>query len=109
MAKKSKLLSALDRYKGLDYELERQRKMQKQAEKRKRTKLVKRVNGAEESGREDGDVERTIDNGESYGEDGAHHAEVDSDNEGWETEEEDEEEDEENEDEVMVYTCCEDH
>ncbi|KLJ09534.1 hypothetical protein EMPG_15060 [Blastomyces silverae] len=36
MVKKSKLLSALDAHKGRDYELERQKKLQKAAERRKR-------------------------------------------------------------------------
>ncbi|ODH53144.1 hypothetical protein GX48_00680 [Paracoccidioides brasiliensis] len=39
MAKKSKLLLALDAHKGRNYELERQKKLQKAAEKRKRTKV----------------------------------------------------------------------
>ena len=39
MAKGSKLLSALDRYKGKDHKQEHQKKLQKQAEKRKRAKL----------------------------------------------------------------------
>lgn len=38
MAKKSKLLSALDAHKNRDYGLERQKKMQKSAEKKKRAK-----------------------------------------------------------------------
>lgn len=38
MAKGSKLLSALDRYKGVDHKLEHQKKLQKQAEKRKRSR-----------------------------------------------------------------------
>lgn len=40
MAKKSKLLSALDAHKNRDYGLERQKKMQKAAEKKKRAKNV---------------------------------------------------------------------
>ncbi|KAL8695781.1 MAG: hypothetical protein Q9224_003167, partial [Gallowayella concinna] len=38
MAKKSRLLSALDAHKNLDHSLERQKKLQKQAAKRKRSK-----------------------------------------------------------------------
>jgi len=38
MAKDRTLKAALDRYKGVDYKLEKQKKLQKQAEKRKRTK-----------------------------------------------------------------------
>lgn len=36
MAKKSKLLAALDAHKGKDYKIEKQKKFQKQAAKRKR-------------------------------------------------------------------------
>ena len=38
MAKKSKLLAALDAHKGRDYKVEKQKKQQKQAEKKKRLK-----------------------------------------------------------------------
>ena len=38
MAKKGKLLAALDAHKGRDYKLEKQKKQQKQAAKQKRTK-----------------------------------------------------------------------
>lgn len=38
MAKKGKLLVALDAHKGRDYELEKQKKQQKQAAKKKRAK-----------------------------------------------------------------------
>lgn len=38
MAKKSKLLAALDAHKGKDYKLEKQKILQKKAEKRKKTK-----------------------------------------------------------------------
>ena len=38
MAKKSKLLAALDAHKGRNYELERQKSLQKKAEKRKKAK-----------------------------------------------------------------------
>lgn len=49
MAKKSKLLSALDAHKNRDYELERQKKLQKAAEKKKRAKRV-------EAGEDEGEV-----------------------------------------------------
>lgn len=39
MVKKSKLLSALDAHKGRDFYKERQKKLQKAAEKKKRAKL----------------------------------------------------------------------
>ena len=97
MAKKSKLLNALDRYKGVDYELERQKKMQKQAEKKKRAKLEKAVNGVDASGRGNGIYGRTMNNEENV--------QADFDNDVWETEEEEEEEDE-NEDEAMVFIYC---
>ena len=38
MAKRSKLLAALDAHKGVNHKLENQKKQQKQAEKRKRSK-----------------------------------------------------------------------
>ena len=38
MARKGKLLAALDAHKGRDYRLEKQKKQQKQAAKKKRTK-----------------------------------------------------------------------
>ncbi|MCJ1478801.1 rRNA-processing protein and EBNA1-binding protein ebp2 [Lambiella insularis] len=40
MARKSKLLAALDAHKGRDYKLEKQKSLQKKAEKRKRSKQV---------------------------------------------------------------------
>ncbi|KAG9811495.1 hypothetical protein KCU68_g20611, partial [Aureobasidium melanogenum] len=39
MAKGSKLLAALDREKGVNHKLERQKKQQKAAEKRKRSRV----------------------------------------------------------------------
>ena len=48
MAKKSKLLAALDAHKGVDHELERQKKLQKQAARRKRSKAASKLrNGGE--------------------------------------------------------------
>jgi len=38
MAKKSKLLAALDTHKGRDYKLEKQKKLQKQAGRRKKSR-----------------------------------------------------------------------
>ncbi|KAM5444362.1 rRNA-processing protein EBP2 [Microsporum ferrugineum] len=52
MAKKSKLLSALDAHKGRNFELERQKKLQKEASKRKNDKQLK---NAEEEGEENAD------------------------------------------------------
>lgn len=51
MAKKSKLLSALDAHKGRNFELEHQRKLQKAAHKRKEKQLKKA--GDEEEEKED--------------------------------------------------------
>lgn len=45
MAKKSKLLTALDEHKGVDHKLEKQKKLQKQAAKRKRLREQKNLNG----------------------------------------------------------------
>ncbi|KIW40192.1 uncharacterized protein PV06_07410 [Exophiala oligosperma] len=56
MAKKSKLLAALDRHKGRDYEAEKRQKLVKTAEKRKRQKVQEKgeeVGDSEESGPED--------------------------------------------------------
>ena len=47
MAKKGKLLAALDAHKGRDYKLEKQKKLQKQAERRKRLKTVEQVSGSD--------------------------------------------------------------
>lgn len=55
MAKKSKLLAALDAHKGRDYKLEKQKKLQKQAERRKKAKTAEQVSSsdnAEENGAE---------------------------------------------------------
>ncbi|KAJ9629464.1 rRNA-processing protein EBP2 [Taxawa tesnikishii (nom. ined.)] len=65
MAKGSKLKQALDRYKGVDHKLEKQKKQQKQAEKRKRAKagdekdteiLEEAVEKAEEAAEEPAEV-----------------------------------------------------
>lgn len=55
MAKKSKLLSALDAQKGWIYKLEKQKMLQKQAEKRKQVKTAKAASDAE--GAKEGSVE----------------------------------------------------
>ncbi|KAK2744411.1 rRNA-processing protein and EBNA1-binding protein ebp2 [Myotisia sp. PD_48] len=66
MAKKSKLLSALDAHKGRDFDLERQKKLRKAAEKKKRSKGADKdagedtVNGDEQAANDsesDGGVE----------------------------------------------------
>ena len=49
MARKSKLLAALDAHKGRDFMLEKQKKLQKQAEKRKRLKTVEKSPDADNS------------------------------------------------------------
>ncbi len=53
MAKKSKLLAALDAHKGRDYKLEKQKKFQKQADKRKKSRPPPQQLEAENE-REDG-------------------------------------------------------
>ena len=50
MAKKSKLLAALDAHKGRDYNLENQTQLQKQAERRKKSKVSKDASDAESTG-----------------------------------------------------------
>ena len=111
MAKKSKLLNALDRYKGVDHELERQKKMQKQAERRKRA----RREGMADDG--DGDVDmmdqdghvgksQGMLNGNKDSHDGVEDLEGDSGSEDWETEDDEDEDVEdvdEDEDEDMVW------
>jgi hypothetical protein len=52
MAKKSKLLSALDAHKNRDYGLERQKKLQKAAEKKKKARRVEDGDDDEEEGNE---------------------------------------------------------
>ncbi|SLM38306.1 Eukaryotic rRNA processing [Lasallia pustulata] len=75
MAKKSKLLAALDAQKGRDFKKEHHKKMQKQAERRKKTKPV--LDGASED--------------ESEAASGAQvdgtSAQLDAESEGWETDE----------------------
>ena len=57
MAKKSKLLAALDAHKGVDHELERQKKLQKQAARRKRSRAAAKLrNGGPANGEVDAEV-----------------------------------------------------
>lgn len=51
MVKKSKLLAALDAHKGKDYKLEKQKILQKKAEKRKKTKQREQSEDTEEGER----------------------------------------------------------
>lgn len=48
MARKSKLLAALYAHKGGDYKVEKQKKMQKEAEKRKRSRATRDKSNGEE-------------------------------------------------------------
>ncbi|KAM3416469.1 hypothetical protein BST61_g8064 [Cercospora zeina] len=58
MAKALKLKAALDRQKGVDHKLEKQKKKQKEAEKRKRAKQSKdEADGGEEEGEEGDEVD----------------------------------------------------
>ena len=50
MVKKSKLLAALDAHKGRDYKLEKQKELQKRAEKRKKSKETVQSSNAEDEG-----------------------------------------------------------
>ena len=52
MAKKSKLFAALDEHRGIDHKLEKQKKLQKQAAKRRRSK--EQENGSTKLGQFDG-------------------------------------------------------
>jgi len=87
MAKKSKLLKALDNEKGVDYQKQHQKKLQKQAGKRKRSKdvsqeeVIAEADGVNEDGEQDivlGDAP-AVSNG--LGADG------EEEEEGWETDE----------------------
>lgn len=51
MVKKSKLLAALDAHKGKDYKLEKQKMLQRKAEKRKKTKHPEQSEDAEKEGK----------------------------------------------------------
>ncbi len=52
MAKDHKLKAALDRHKGVDHKLDRQKKLQKAGEKRNRSKRLKTSHGGEDAGDE---------------------------------------------------------
>lgn len=77
MGEKRKLLAALDAYKGRDVKAERQKKLRKQAEKRKKAKQGDDISG-EESGN-DSSNDRVDTNALEEG--------VSMDGDGWETEE----------------------
>ncbi len=105
MAKKgSKLLSALDNHKGRNYQLEHQKKLQKQAEKRKRAKREAHAGTDEDLEQiSKGPVEKLETEGEQRNGESAHEQEQGTQPNGevgvevaeqWET---DEEEDEVNE------------
>lgn len=77
MGEKRKLLAALDAHRGRNVKLERQKKLQKQAEKKKKLKHQQRItNDVDASGAEDGGVEIA-----------GVEEEVAVNNDGWETEE----------------------
>lgn len=76
MAKKSKLLAALDAHQGRDFKKEHQKKMQKQAARRKKSKPE---SGASESGDETEGRPKVHDT----------FAPLDAESEGWETDESD--------------------
>lgn len=59
MVKKSKLLAALDAHKGKDYKLEKQKILQKKAEKRKKTKQREQSEDTEE-GEEKPEAKKSI-------------------------------------------------
>lgn len=73
MAKKSKLLAALEAHKGKDYKLEKQKILQKKAEKRKKTKQREQSKDTEEG-------EKTPEDKESI-------VQPDAVSEGWESDE----------------------
>jgi rRNA-processing protein EBP2 len=74
MAKKSKLLAALDAHKGRNYELERQKGLQKKAEKRKNAQVAA-------TSLEDEALFKDNVQGNGSG------SQLEEDNEGWESEE----------------------
>jgi len=79
MAKKGKLLTALDAHKRRNYELERQKSLQKKAQKRKNAKLAA----------------NSLDEVEDNGEANSSAAQLEEDSEGWESEGSED-----------VRTCC---
>lgn len=74
MAKKSKLLAALDAHKGTDFKKEHQKKLQKQAERRKKTNPVDDASEGEIEAADGAQVHNTS-------------AQLDAESEGWETDE----------------------
>ena len=82
MAKKSKLLAALDAHKGRDFKKERQKKLQKQAERRKKTKSVEK--GSDDESGSGGESESGQAGGAQVGDTPA---QLDTESEGWETDE----------------------
>lgn len=102
MVKGSKLLAALDREKGVDHKLERQKKQQKAAEKRKRSRVEDQEDEAvlEDAIKEAEEVVATA--GEKKGKKdkkGAKRAKV-------EQEDEEEEEEWETDDEDKTHAVC---
>jgi rRNA-processing protein EBP2 len=99
MAKGSKLLAALDREKGVDHKLERQKKQQKAAEKRKRSRVEDQEDEAvlEDAIKE---AEETVSGAAAGKKDkkGAKRAKVEQ--------EEDEEEEWETDDEDKTHAVC---
>ena len=78
MAKKSKLLAALDAHKGRDYSLEKQKKLQKQAAKRKKARSQTQTTEAEIQTQEEIPAAIPV-NGTNH--------ELEDDTEGWESDE----------------------
>lgn len=78
MAKKSKLLAALDAHKGRDYSLEKQKKLQKQAVKRKKARSRTEITEAEIETQEEIPADIPV-NGTNH--------ELEHDSEGWESDE----------------------
>lgn len=67
MAKKSKLLAALDAHKGRDFKLEKQKKQQKSAEKKKKSKSQPQPQPQPESSDEEEETDGVAINGKSNG------------------------------------------
>lgn len=78
MAKKSKLLAALDAHKGRDYRLEKQKKLQKQAAKRKKARLQTQSTEAEIEHEEETTADVPV-NGTGH--------DLEDESEGWESDE----------------------
>lgn len=76
MARKSKLLAALDAHKGRDYKLEKQKKLQKQAVKRKKARLQNQSTQAEIESEEETKAHIPVNGVDD---------ELEDDSEGWES------------------------